>query len=107
MEGQKSSGIWVSTATGSTAAINAAGGVTMPIDSRHLQYCVREIMRSGAPKYSLVGGVYDPDLLQLAIENRNENGMLALDGQHGVIELALGDWIHINRGPDLKIVREL
>ena len=86
MEGQKSSGIWVATATGSTAAINAAGGATMPIESKEFQYCVREVMRSGAPKYSLVGGIYDPDKTTLSIENRNENGMLALDGQHGVIE---------------------
>lgn len=105
MEGQKSSGIWVATATGSTAAIHAAGGEIVPRHSRQFQYWVREVVRIGSPKYSLLGGLYDPDAINLSIENRNENGMLALDGQHGVIELGLGDWIRIFRGPDLQIVR--
>src|SRR5262245_8391756 len=39
---QRSSGIWISTAAGSTAAIRAAGGRRMPIASRRLQYMVRE-----------------------------------------------------------------
>lgn len=106
LEGQKSSGIWVSTATGSTAAIHAAGGQTMQPLSRDFQYYVREVMRIGAPKYRLTGAVFDPDAAPLAIENRNEDGILALDGQHGVIELALGDRVRILRGPDLRIVRK-
>ena len=79
----------------------------MPIESRQFQYHVREAMRSGAPKYNLVSGIFDPDSTPFAIENRNENGMLALDGQHGVIELNLGDWVRIRRAGDLNIVRNL
>ena len=39
-----SSGMWVSTATGSTAAMAAAGGTVMDLDSRDLQYLIREHM---------------------------------------------------------------
>lgn len=42
-EEQRSSGVWVSTATGSTAAIHSAGGKIMPLQSRRLQYLVREL----------------------------------------------------------------
>ena len=37
-----SSGIWISTATGSTAAMHAAGGRYMDSDSNELQYLIRE-----------------------------------------------------------------
>ncbi|CAM9934012.1 unnamed protein product [Phaeothamnion confervicola] len=37
-----SSGIWICTATGSTAAMQAAGGEVMPPSSQELQYMVRE-----------------------------------------------------------------
>jgi NAD kinase len=36
-----SSGIWISTATGSTAVMAAAGGVPMDLSSSKLQYMVR------------------------------------------------------------------
>jgi len=39
-----SSGMWVSTATGSTAAMAAAGGHIMDPDSDQLQYLIREHM---------------------------------------------------------------
>ncbi len=38
----RSSGIWVATATGSTAAIRSAGGKVMPPRSRRLQFLLRE-----------------------------------------------------------------
>jgi NAD+ kinase len=37
-----SSGIWFSTATGSSAVMRAAGGEVMPTHSRELQYMIRE-----------------------------------------------------------------
>lgn len=42
LQEQKSSGIWVSTAAGSTAAIRSAGGQPMALKSRQLQFVVRE-----------------------------------------------------------------
>lgn len=41
-EEQEGSGLWISTAAGSTAAVLSAGGTVMPIESREIQYVVRE-----------------------------------------------------------------
>ncbi|MEZ4703721.1 MAG: hypothetical protein R3A11_00720 [Bdellovibrionota bacterium] len=41
-EEHRSSGIWVSTAAGSTAAISGAGGVNLPLDSTSYQFVIRE-----------------------------------------------------------------
>lgn len=41
-EEQEGSGLWISTAAGSTAAVFSAGGTVMPIDSKEIQYVVRE-----------------------------------------------------------------
>ncbi|MCA9523669.1 MAG: NAD(+)/NADH kinase, partial [Myxococcales bacterium] len=58
-ESHRSSGIWISTAAGSTAAMRSAGGHVMPLESRALQYLVRELYRPIGPTYELVGGVID------------------------------------------------
>lgn len=41
-EEQRSSGVWIATAAGSTAGIRGAGGRRMPLLSRRIQYAVRE-----------------------------------------------------------------
>ncbi len=41
-EAQRSSGVWIATAAGSTAGIRAAGGRRMPIASTRIQYFARE-----------------------------------------------------------------
>ena len=104
VEEQKSSGIWISTATGSTAAIQAAGGHPQKPEDRCFQYAVRELFRIGTPSPQLSRGLFDPDQLDLEIENRSEHAMLALDGQHGHVALGLADRIVFKRGPDLQIV---
>lgn len=51
-----SSGIWISTATGSTAAMAAAGGVPMDLNSSKLQYMVSQptaITRTASPYAAL------------------------------------------------------
>lgn len=52
-EEQRSSGVWISTAAGSTAAIRAAGGRRMPIDSTEIQTLTREPYRWGLRPYRL------------------------------------------------------
>lgn len=58
-EEQKSSGVWISTAAGSTAAIRAAGGKVLPLRSDRIQYLVREPYFTGK-KYKLLKGVLPP-----------------------------------------------
>ena len=103
-EEQKSSGIWIATATGSTAAIMAAGGSIRPRSDRDFQYAVREVFRVGDRQPRLVRGMFDPDTGSIEIENRCESALLALDGQHGEVQLGLGDRIRFRRGPDLRMI---
>jgi len=55
-EPQVSSGVWVSTAAGSTAAILAANGRVTPPSSRRLQYVVREPHSQRRKDYRLLHG---------------------------------------------------
>lgn len=87
---QKSSGIWVSTAAGSTAAIRAAGGHIQPLDSRCLQYIVREPMAWNFTGEPLVGGEFDDELV---VTSRMLRGALYIDGGHLRRPFGFGDRI--------------
>ncbi|SMF32117.1 NAD(+)/NADH kinase [Pseudobacteriovorax antillogorgiicola] len=102
IEIQKSSGLWVATATGSTAAISAAGGETLdPIDDR-LQFVVRELYLFDNQKNEVAKGYFDGEG-DLEIENHCASGILALDGERGVIRLKYGDRLQFERGPVIRI----
>ncbi len=105
-EFQKSSGIWISTSSGSTAAIFAAGGEKMEPSSPFCQFKVREIFTIHPNKNSksITHGIFDPEQNSFWIENRNEKAILALDGTHGQIHLEFGDKISFMRGEPLHLL---
>jgi NAD+ kinase len=107
VETHRSSGIWVATGVGSTAAILAAGGERRPRHDALIQYRVRELYRLGNEVPTLAGGLLDLDKEPLVVENRCVQALLALDGQHGVVELAYGDTVTFRRAATLKLVRKL
>lgn len=84
---QLSSGIWVATASGSTAAISSAGGDVMAPEDRRLQYLVREPCpdRSGGPR--LRHG-YRDDAIELV--SRSDRNALFLDGDVAPWPVPLG-----------------
>jgi NAD+ kinase len=51
-EEQKSSGLWISTPAGSTGATLSAGGSPTPIDSKEMQFVVREPLSFGGYKFT-------------------------------------------------------
>lgn len=102
-EEHKSSGMWLSTALGSTAGIYAAGGVMQPKTDTNFQYVVRELYRAPGKNFYLVKGFFDPDRKTIAIENRCERAILAADGNHGMCELVWGDKIVFRRAPPIRI----
>jgi len=104
-EVHRSSGIWVATATGSTAAILAAGGERRPVDDALFQFRVRELYRFDHNSPSIEGGLFDPGKTPLEIENRCQSAILATDGQHGVIELVYGDKVQFSAAPPVQLVR--
>jgi NAD+ kinase len=101
---QLSSGIWLSTAVGSTAAILAAGGSRVPYHQRNFQYLVREPMHRPDYQLKLVQGFFDPELDHLSIENRCDQAILASDGGYAAIELEYGDVISFKRAAPLRLV---
>lgn len=107
-EEHRSSGLWISTPAGSTGAIFAAGGKQVSIRSKDFQFFVRELHRIGDGKNNkLQQGFFDPDTVSLTIENHCMQGLLALDGHQGKVDLGFGDTIAVKRAQPLKLVSEL
>lgn len=92
----KSSGVWVATAAGSTAAIRSAGGALLPIESRQLQFRVRELMTWAVRGEPLLGGCFDGEL---AVTSRMLTGSLWIDGSHLRADFGFGDRITFAPSP--------
>lgn len=78
-EEHRSSGLWISTAAGSTAGIRSSGGAVMPLRSRRLQFRARELYRRQGMCYRLACGFLAPSA-ELVIESQMESGWLYIDG---------------------------
>jgi NAD+ kinase len=97
-EEQKSSGVWVGPAAGSTAGQHSAGGKILPLRSKLLQFVAREpyVMRRAA--YQLTRGLVRPGQ-SLILQSHMRAGRLYVDGPHAAhvihmaskIELQLSD----------------
>lgn len=79
-EEQRGSGLWVSTACGSTGAIASAGGKRLPLASDQFQYQPRELsaLRS---TYRLTGGLLEPEFC-LRATSLMRNASVFCDGKH-------------------------
>ena len=94
-----SSGMWVSTATGATAAMAAAGGQFMDNNSSELQYLIREHMieKDGHEQEMkhVSNGLISKDQ-QLHLRWNSKKGSIFIDGAHLSHDIELGDEILIN-----------
>ena len=99
-EDHKSSGVWVSTAAGSTAAIRSAGGRRMPIESRRLQFLVREPYTWPVRRYAITSG-FTP---KLGLQTLTVDLGLWIDGSRVRYDLALGDRVELQSGPPLQVL---
>jgi NAD+ kinase len=88
-EVQRGSGLWVSTAAGSTGAISSAGGERQTLDSRQLQYLMREPLATKADGYSMAHGFVDASE-GLTISSRMREGTVFVDGPHLRVPLPFG-----------------
>ncbi len=102
-EFQKSSGVWVSTAAGSSAAIAASGGELLDLESSQCQFRVRELYQNGHQRRSLGGAVFDPKADLFFIENRSKQAILSIDGSSHDIDLAYGDKVTFQNAPPILI----
>ncbi|CAM9406238.1 unnamed protein product, partial [Chrysoparadoxa australica] len=92
-----SSGLWICTATGSTAAMKAAGGFPMQPDSRDLQYMVREHLfgEGAAAEGRKQGHGKVKDGQRVRIRWNSLAGYCYVDGAHAKHPLMLGDEIEL------------
>jgi len=94
-EEQRSSGVWVSTAAGSTGAARSAGGKVMPFGSSRLQLVVREpyleSRRQTRPEpLAFARVVFEPPE-SLLLTSKMADARLYLDGPYRQIPVGLGD----------------
>lgn len=103
-----SSGMWVCTSTGASAAMAAAGGQRMDYDSNNLQYLIREHMmeNSNEDVNADVNNVILKDGEKLHLRWNSQRGRIFIDGSHLTHNLELGDEILIdNKGKILQVFR--
>lgn len=95
VEEQKSSGIWIGPAAGSTAAQRSAGGRVLPLTSEKLQFVVREpytpvgqVLR--APRGLVARGE------SLSVRAKMSDGRVFVDGPHEVHTVTIGDHLRFS-----------
>lgn len=98
-EEHRSSGIWISSAAGSTGAIFSAGGKKLPLESRDLQYFPRELYHSLHTAYKLTGGMIN-EKKGIYLSSLMAEGVLFLDGCHIQIPIAFDQTLHISSSPN-------
>ncbi len=97
-EEQRSSGMFIGPAAGSTAAQKSAGGKILPLTSRAIQYVVREPYQYGG-RVKLRRGVFREDAL-LRLRSKMSDAKLFLDGNRLSFDIKLGDVIELSRSPE-------
>ncbi len=102
-EEQKSSGLWIGPAAGSTAAQRSAGGHLLPLTSRRIQYVVREPYTPTGARLALRRGTV-PEGGSIVIRSKMHQGRLFVDGPHVAHEVGLGDLLTLRRSPETLTV---
>lgn len=101
-EEQRSSGVWISTAAGSSGAIHSAGGKLIAPEARGIQYKPRELYRWPKKKYKLTGGFVKS---AISVTSLMRNGAVFVDGAHLEIPFHFGSKIKISQSIcPLKVV---
>jgi NAD+ kinase len=98
-EEQKSSGVWVGPAAGSSAAQHSAGGQILPIESQQLQFVVREPYDPSGVGYKLQRGLVKIGQ-SLRLDSRMRAGRLYLDGPHDVHVVEMAGRIEFRRSKE-------
>ena len=95
-EEQRSSGLWIATAAGSTAGIKSAGGKVMPLGSQRIQYLVRELYREPGRDYALTRGFLSPQE-EIVIASKMQTAHLYIDGARTAYQFPFGARVRLQR----------
>jgi len=103
-EEQRSSGLWVATAAGSTGAVHSAGGRILPLRSARFQYRPRELYIGQKNKYKLTGATLSSTAI-VKITSYMTEGYCCIDGANIVVPFPFGEEVSISRSPQpLRVV---
>ena len=94
-EEQRSSGVWVTTPAGTTAAIRSAGGLVLPYRDGNLQYLVREPFPPRKGGYRFLKGI-QPFEDTLEVISQMPRGMVFIDGPHLRFDFPIGSILTID-----------
>jgi NAD+ kinase len=98
-EEQRSSGLWIGPAAGSTAAQKSAGGKVLPLGSKKIQYVVREPYTPYGVPLRLVVGAADLGG-KVELYNKMREAKIFLDGHHTVLDATIGDVVTMRRSAE-------
>jgi NAD+ kinase len=93
-ERHRGSGVWVSTAAGSTGAIKSAGGKKLGLEDKKFQYMPREIFEGHGVKSRLRGGILGSNQ-KVTLTSQMQKGVIYIDGAHTMIPWRFGDVLTI------------
>jgi NAD+ kinase len=97
-EEHKSSGLWVATPAGSTAAIFSAGGTRDRLESRRFQFRAREPYAPPGQRVRLTHGFVRPgDALR--VESFMRQGVLFVDGSHLRFPVGMAQVLEVSTHP--------
>jgi len=91
-EEQRSSGILIGPAAGSTAAIRSAGGRVLPLDSRKLQLVVREPYAPSGRRSAIAKRLILPGET-VEVESKMDDAAVFFDGAYRQVPVRLGDHV--------------
>jgi len=104
-EEQRDSGLWISTAAGSSGAIKSAGGRLFKSEERKIQYMPRELYYGFSKKYRHKGGVLRAGQ-RVAITSLMRSGMIYIDGTHDELNFPFNYTLNVAFSPNpLKTIK--
>jgi len=105
-EEQRSSGVWIATAAGSSGGLRSAGGKILPQESKEFQYKPRELYRWKNIQYNLKGTILK-SAQKIMMTSLMREGVVFVDGSHVCLPFSFGARISVSRSSDpLKIIFE-
>jgi NAD+ kinase len=103
-EEQRSSGVWVSTAAGSSGGLRSAGGKVLSQEDKKFQYKPRELYYGKNTQYHLKGGILNPTQ-KITLTSLMLEGVIFVDGSHVCLPFSFGTKIFVKRSANpLKII---
>jgi NAD+ kinase len=98
-EEQRSSGMWIGPAAGSTAAQKSAGGKILPLESKRIQYVVREPYTPAGGHFRFAVGLLD-EVGALTLRSKMREAKVFLDGHRIVHAVTIGDVLVMRRSEE-------